>query len=279
MTTNLVIAYPQIPAAALTVTTYTTALGVGTPDQLYVTPVGNLWTQKRSTEWWGAFNALEHNIEFDLGQLGATAANFIAFARMDRIAGCNYYLYGRVTSLSSWTTVDSWVTGTGMNTAPRYGTRARDDYHNIFSSSAAYRYWRIRFVDAAGGSFSARLSKLFFGTLLDLGVEPTDFSIDTVFDKEGRQNTTSGATRLLRARQPRLKVSLQWECVTDTALQAFERNIVLKRERHGFFLITRSFHEILRNYRQVHVKLKDYTSQARARNKNTLTCTFEELIG
>lgn len=279
MTTNLLIGYPDIQDAALTWDSYTTAPGTGTPDDLYITPVSNLWHGPRSLEWWGAFSATQHTVEWDLGVGNAKSANFAAFARMDRLTGSAilYYLEARNDPLDSWTVIDSAVTAGGLGDLPRYGSRLRDDHMRTFTASAAFRYWRLRFTSA--GAFSARLSKFYCGTVLDLGVEPGRFTGGIVVRREGRLQTSSGAVRLTRLTQPSYRFEGTWSGVTDANLELFESKIVANSERHSFFLFTTYFHKLLKDFRQLHVTLRNYEVNMRARNHNTIRAVFEETLG
>lgn len=283
--TNLLIGYPEIPEAAITCNSYANVKD-NSPNEYAFAPAQNLWTVRRSLGWASSFEVGDHYIEWDLGADVSKSANFIGFARLDRLcnlsAKVGYFLDARASILDGWTNVDHYGNpedSEGVNNLTKYGTRGTDDYFKTFTASAAYRYWRLHLDSINGANFYARLSKLFFGTVLNLGQEPNTFNFTPSNKRSGNLRTTSDSIRISRAGTGYLQYDVTWEWVTDAKVQEFYDKIVEKRDRYSVFLYSATFHPVLRDLRMLHAYLVDEKVTVKAPGLNTLTCKFEELVG
>lgn len=283
--TNLLIAYPEIPSKAIASTSYAVS-DTNSPNELEFAPARNLWTLRRSHNWIGAYDLGDHYVEWDLGVDGELSADFVSFARIDRLcnlaATVGYYLDARNDVLDPWTTIDHYgypEDTNGVNSLTKLGTRGTDDYISIFTASSAYRYWRIHLDSINGSNFVPRLSKCFFGSILDLSQEPNSFSFEPTFRRSGSLRTSSDAIRIVRASSPQLQIEVIWEWVADDKLELFYDRIVENRDRYSLMLYTQSFHSPLRDLRLLHCRLIHDSVISKKGNLNQLRCKFEEVIG
>lgn len=268
---TLYIAYPDIPWRAKTVTLQVgtvsdTAQGVRNTIHVErnifsrITPVGN---------------NPDTDIRYDLGSGLTASASYLIFARADRfIAG--------ETNLDVALQYDNggWVTAHGssfyLDGVALVGPR-EEDYLLTFAETSAYRNWRL-YVDGTVAA-ARNLSKFYFGNAFQMGVDP-DFSWDIEFE-EVEDYSESGARELYRHNLGRYVFSFEWQSVTDDKAQEFFQYIVRQSHRHHYFLYTTAQHQVLNNFRCVHVRLRESRTENPdgVADRNNITAVFEEVIG
>lgn len=271
MATSLVISYPDITMKSVYLASQqATAADKGqenliSGDRCAICETGSANTSQRFT--------------FGLGSNYAAKggkADHIIIARADKLQS------GLVTQLDVKRSTDNSTftteqTDASFSTATLYGPNAYD-YVKDFTLSSAYEFWRVDFTSGAGSVFP--MSKIFLGAWFDFGQEPDDFSIQRVPAKEATWMSSSGAAYSTRLELPIYRFSFSWAHVADSVVNSFQNEIARIAHRATFFLYTRAQHEVLGNQRLVNVRLVDWSvSNNEKINWNTLTATFEEILG
>lgn len=176
-----------------------------------------------------------------------------------------------------------WITTPVYNNADLsastlYGPSSSDLITTFTATTATRHYWVD--LDSNEASSSYEHSKHYLGATLDLGVGPSSLSIEKVFG-ETKATTTSGALEMIRLDEPKIRISLEWQGVSDTLANTFEEKILRQKDLNRFFLFTTSQHHLLLERRVLHVKCieGDCSNPDGIANWNTITATFEEMIG
>lgn len=272
MTTNLLISYPAIPWAA----TARASNRAWSQDW----PLNNIISGERylygQTE-----NALNFNVEFDLG-VGKTAAvdHFIA-ARTDRLKSNSV----------NQITIDSGSAGIGgayttqatlnIAAATLTGTRQHDYIYSSLNLSAA-RSWRLSVSSTLISAASFPVCKFYFGSAFDMGRNP-DYKFQRLPAKQANFVSDSGNNYLARTADAIYKFNFTWTGVSDAKATEFMNTIKTGSDvyNHRFFLFTKGAHEILDNQGVVHVKLNSavVTKEKKAANWNIIEAEFQEVLG
>lgn len=263
---TLYIGYPDIPNAAISRSTANT----WATDYDY----GNLIYGERYL-YAKPSAAADLDVTFDLGIGYSSAVTYIILARADKLqsAGVTSVLLKSgdgVTSPSTALTISSF------NSATLYGPRSHDYIQTGLSLTAA-RVWELV---TSGGSGLRILSKAYFGTAFNMGVDPI-FAPSYNLPDQAEFATESGARNFYRMADPKWTFSYTWEGVSDTKVGDFFSTIVKNKDRQRFFLFTDSNHHVLANLRVLHVRLleAETTNPDQKINQNTVTATFEEILG
>jgi hypothetical protein len=210
--TNLLILYPDIPAAARKYKTYTDDTAE-TPNEtesfLHNCLHRNTLRGERYQYWRSAYTTDEHNAVYDLGTTDAVAntksANFLVLSRADYLESADIEINLQNSSDDvTYTTVASIVNDGSVSKVGPWG----NDYVSTFADTTARRYWRANYVDTAAAAFQLRASKIYFGTAFDFGVDPSVYSINRI-DKGDISFTTSGGCKYLgRVSHPTYQIEM-----------------------------------------------------------------------
>ena len=205
------------------------------------------------------------------------------------IAGtvCEIITYNSAISTNDRTKVYQYLRDKWQTTAPKtentfstatlYGPRS-DDYVASFATSSAYRYWWVDMDCSASSSFAH--SKIAFGSWLDFGDTVIDFEISRNPSSATEFIAGSGAKHIGRSDQPKYKLRVTWEGLTDDLVRDFVTKCADRTYLYsGVYLYTSTSHEILDSQRLLHCKILDFTSESIKLDYNRLTVEFEEMIG
>lgn len=252
MVSNLLIAYPDIPNRSL-------LASASTDNEKDIIFGAKSRVSKLTTAATGTVDWL-----FDLGSGVTATAEYLAIGR------ANLLQKGSVTTITlsgssdgvSYSTV---YTNASFASATLTGTNS-EDFITTFATSTAYRYWRFRADSGATSSYKP-LSKIFFGTLFDLGRDPLHDRTITptlIEDKTAR---------------PLLTFSFNYQGITDTKRQSFETYIGKYAGEHTYFVYGTSYSYILGGYNPIYCRIVSYVfTPTAALNDNNLTIVFEEMI-
>jgi len=196
-------------------------------------------------------------------------------------------LYNNVISGSDLTSLHAYLTtkwqtaavtkNNTLSSQTLYGFNSKD-YYTTFSTSTAYRHWWIDYENSASGSLEH--SKLFLGSYFDFGVDPDDIAISKIEPREIKEYSTSGAIQFVKNEQSKYRFDITWLGLTDDVIKDFCVNVASKSYRKkGLYLFTTTDHTVLDNQRIVYCQLTDFRSESSKTDWNTLTATFEEIIG
>ncbi len=210
--TSFLFGVPDIPFHARTITP-SAPLAQDQPEY-------NLFAGHRSLMGRFAATATSRSVSFDVGA-GLTAPMQYAFlARADILVanGLNRFQLARSADDSAYTDeIDASSFGT------LYGPRQHDWIH-VVPTTSAYRYWKATLTSAVAQDF--RFAKLYFGTFLDLGVDPDDYDIVTELPEKEQFITDSGATITARTYDEKYRLTLIYEGVADAAIKSFQDRIM-----------------------------------------------------
>lgn len=278
MATNLLILTPDIPASAISFINYASTLA-SSPNETEDYYFYNTFRGERFQTWAGGYSDTEHSGIYDLGSGQTKTANFIVLAKLDYLQS----LYPGVdVSYSLMTSSDDITYGYAdvgtLSGLTLLGPEA-NDYAKVFTTSSAYRYWRIRL--SAASSFQHKIGKIYFGTATDLEQDPETYKITRVFPDDAVFTTDSGARHLARTANSKYRLEIQWTGITDAKVKEFVDNVWAKRHSTPVFLYTQSYHDILDNQRLLHCKLIEATIDNinGIPDYNNISATFEEILG
>lgn len=215
---------------------------------------------------------------FDLGPTNTKASDFIALARADQLMPITGNLTIRLRSsadTSSWTTE---LEITNFENVTLLGPNAQD-YINMFAPSSAYRYWQTQ-LSYSAGTLSGAFSKLFFGTILDLGTDPEDYETSYIYaDSSFKAN--DGSAHLYRTFPPLVETRIRWAGVSDTLTESFNTKVSERRFLSTFFLYASSYTPLLMGETLLHCKCTyaQTTNEEGRPDSNTIEATFVEVKG
>lgn len=271
MATELLIAYPDIPLSALTMTASQTMHALH--------PATASITGERNTFFRTSGSVSSLILTYDLGSGNTSAVNHLIVSRCDAYlasSGSDIKLEGD--DNSSFSSPEVWSNNTSVENATLYGQYA-NDYLVTGTASTAYRYWRITFTPSSSAAVGA--SKVYFGTSLDLGVSPSDYNHSIRYENAGELLFHTGNKLLTRAGFGRYVYRVRWDGVTDAKRLEFCQKVARNPGRDYVFLYTSSNHQILAGNRVAHCRLvaHDITSKKKRTGAyHTISATFEELV-
>lgn len=253
MSTNLLIGYPDIPFKATVYTEPATASGYSAKS---------IVAGSRGTTWKGASAVTSITWEWDLGSGNERAPDYFYFARLDLIGRRNTAIrtalfYGSASS--SFTSPSSKIVSYGNGSLN--GPDGRDLVSIPTPYSSTYRYWRCR-INCT--SQVPELSKIYFGTALDLGKDP-------------RRCEKSRRRWYPQNRNPGYRYIIEWLGVSNANIQTFNNDIARYPENY-IILFTRDYHDVLDEHQVIPFMIEDYQITADNVDSNTLRLVLDEVI-
>lgn len=262
--TNPLIAYPDIPFQALTIT----------PDATAQTDYGvmNLISGPRHRTYRVSGTPTTLEIKFDLGSGNSSPAEYVILARADKLesAEIQQFQLARSSDDSSYTDeVDEVPSGL-------YGTRSHDWAH-VFTMSSAYRYWRATYTSKAGHDY--RHSKLYFGSFFDFGKDCASCKIER-FTTDAKFLPSSGSQIAERIDEPIYRYTFTWEGVTDAKINSFQSLIgSINHREFGVFLYCPTETQLLDGQNFIHTRITSFESKKGWNGWNDIRISFDEMLG
>lgn len=215
---------------------------------------------------------------YDLGPTNKKAASFMAIARADQIVPTTGNLTVRLRYSADLSSYSNATETTNFELLTLVGPDAQD-YIKTFTATSTYRYWQMQLVYSAG-ALHGNFSKLFFGTLLDLGQDPEDYEPSKVYS-DNTFIADDGTAHLYRTYPPLIQVRLRWEGITEAAVESFNSYIAERRRSSTFFLYASSYTDVLQGNSLLHCKCTSAeTSNDEGKvDSNTIEATFVEVKG
>lgn len=281
--TSLLIAYPDIPASAMTWKSQASGVDISYADDY---PMESLFYGERSN--WGIHTSVQTNIEliFDLG-LGysRTVDHFILCGVLNLVQvgiAASAILAGSPDG-SAWTnqlgctTGFSSLTRSGPNSQDIVFTTAFND--TIAGTLAAYRYWRCK-IATSGSSQALWFSKVYCGAFFDMGQEPDYFEWEILSDDVDTWRYPRGHVLMTKSTHTRNRVTIEWDGVTDAKAASFATTILKNPYRHTVVLYTATYHDVLAGYRALHCRvMADECSIKQVKQDwNNITLVCEEMV-
>ncbi len=158
------------------------------------------------------------------------------------------------------------------------------DFDYILYSStptSAFRYWQVKLYATGTPSLNHIFSKMYLGSMLDLGKDPESIEIQRVPISESQYYPASGAVHLGRIGQSIYKIKIDWIGISDEKTEEFSNKIERYKHWHTYFLYTKTNHEVLDNKRLLHCKLvsSSTSNPFKGTDGNSISASFEELVG
>lgn len=273
---SFLIYFPDVPVQAL-VTTSAAAYDVDYP-------VGSLATGSRANHGQLQTAATSTQITYDLGTGNSRTVDHLLFAGVQSLranATTQARLQGSNTG-TSWT--DQLGTASGFASAVAYGPDGHDVLFRpglndtLGATPAAYRYFRV--ILGSPGAQTFAVSKVLFGAAFDMGKEPDDY--DLMVDPDAQETWTYPRGQVLMAKSApaRHTVRVEWDGVTDSKAEEFDRKVIAPAARDTLFLATSVWLDPLYDNRLMHVRLvAEETSISRKKGAgdwNDIKATFRE---
>lgn len=169
-----------------------------------------------------------------------------------------------------------------FSSASGIGPRS-NDYISKFDTTAAYRYWSIDYHSNLGTGTFLR-SKEYFGTLFDIGKDPSAYHYAVAGAEASQIEFPTGNVILNRASEPRYVFQFQWEGVTDAIVNNFKTKLLSNPREDLVFLYTTDNDQILADNQLIHCRiLSQQVTITKEHHKasdswNTITAAFEEVV-
>lgn len=241
MATSFLIGYPDIPFQALKIAPSATFAGL---HNLFRGP-------KYSIAALAASASGTKTLDFNLGSGFTASAQYLYIARADLLISP-----GLVTTLKLQRSTDgsSWTNEVNQTSfgSVTLGGPDSSDWITTFTQSSAYRYWRAEYT--VSGSSKIPHSKLFFGSFLDMGVEPEEWSLIRVPAIQSRFVADSGAEHFERNGRAVYKLKISWAGVSNTAAKNFMLRVGNRRHIDTFVLYTATQNEVLDGLKTLYCK-------------------------
>lgn len=276
MATNLLILYPDIPSATTAFKSYTDD-SAEDPNEEDFFPFVNTFRGERYQYWKSSYTASEHNGVYDLSSTVTKSSNFVVLSRLDFLRASATTIDFKLQSSSDDSSYTDRHTITDLDTATLKGPWA-NDYVSTFTATSAFRYWRAKFVKSAGSDFQNKIGKVYFGTSLDLGRDPS-FQIERKLSGDTSFITSGGVVYPGRVNHPTYEINLTWSAVSDANTQLFDEKITRKRHTSPIFLYTQNFHDPLDGKELIHVKCVGVRHEQKWTDWNVIEARFIEVHG
>lgn len=271
MATNLLIGYPQVINTSSVVLTSTYTLD--TTGKGY--PAVNLFGGGRNDTCRNATIANSYlEIIADLGSDTSVSWDYIIFSKVKagKTWGATDLYVQKKTAAGSYSAAGGT---TSLNSKTLYGPSGEDivftsEIGNSDSAtlpiSTTARYIKCVFGKTSGMTYKSawELGKWYLGSWLDLGRDPVAIT--------SGQSGIGGSERSLK-----YTFQIEWEGVSGTNKNSFVNYIANYPER-GFFLYTKTAHDVLLNLRLLHCRLVEHSILQEVENSFSISATFEELI-
>lgn len=179
---------------------------------------------------------------------------------------------------SKWKTAAILDTHT-FNSATLTGPRS-EDYFTTLTPTSAYRNWWVTIIqDASSANQTFRFSKLYLGSLLDLGKSPHAFSFNKTAKGTSRHIADSGATHLIRNYPVRYSNEFTFRGITDAAAKEFQDEVADFAKNDLFILYTQGQHHMLDQHRVMPVECKSARARKIYTDYNEINVSFDEVVG
>lgn len=267
MSSPLLIAYPDIPWRAAGV-----ASTIATDDWH---PHYNLFKGQRYHHARFASTSSDREIKFTMNDGEESSVSYAILARADLLIdqGVTQLLIASSSDDASYTNRIAYTPIVGDLVGPR-----QQDIVQTITETSDFKYWRTRLQ---APSAVLRYSKLYFGNMFDMGVAPSDFDFELTEPTQRPFVADSTASHYVQMAQPRYRLRITWDGVSDAVKDSFVSKIVFQKEKKGFFLYTTDQHHILNDVGLLHVQLTASSVEETVGypNWNRISCVFDEVLG
>ena len=235
---------------------------------------------KRQTYFWFDSSYTAINFDYDLGSILSGVANtaatdFLCIGRADLLqstSGIMMLSVGHQAAAGGAAT--DVYTLSPFQAATLYGPDSQD-FVATWTTSDAYRRWRVCIKDTAGSYYP--MSKLYLGSFFDMGKDPTAYSYEYVNVEGAPLDLAMGSLDLCKPGEPRLLFRVKWDLITDAKAESFCETVLDDPQRRYVFLYTSGNDQILADNKLVYCRvLSDQCSVSKGplTDQNTITAAF-----
>jgi hypothetical protein len=239
--TNLLISYPAIPFDSID-----RAQSVTFNERRLADNVITGERYQYATATAGASGTIE--FEFDLGVGNTSTVDHVVLINSQK-------LIDQGTTEINLDTASNGVGGTYTNVwnldplIAGVGTHEKDLIVSGLNLTAA-RTWK--FWLSGGASTTRDISKIYFGTALDLEKDPASFNFELISPEGSYLKGEDGNYHSVRLGEKKFQVSLSWQGVSDAKANLFYSKICRYWQKHLFALYTTAEHRILNNHYMIY---------------------------
>jgi hypothetical protein len=277
--TSCLISYPDIPARAISVTTNRTYATDNSHENLLYGHRHNI-AQLSS-------NQSNISIVYDLGSATTAAVDHLILGNakaLHALGVTDAYIQGS-TNGSTWVDQMGTVSFQNRTFSGHYlkdiaFTAAFND--DRAGTLIAYRYWQLYL--SGGSAHKFPLSKAYFGTFFDMGVEPSTPLYEYKEREYDAWRHGRGHVMMTKGTNSSFMFTMDWQGVTDAKAEEFCEKILENPLHHHVFLYGVTHVDPLADLKLVHCKVLADRCTIRARKKlisggwNDITCVFEEMV-
>lgn len=251
MATNLKIGFPDIPFNAATIT----------PSVAYATanPVTNLVNGSRaSIAELATSQTGTHTITFDLGSGVTQSCDYFALinAKILKSSGVT-----SVVLKGSDGVTPATIATITLSSATLVGGQGLD-YITTFATTTAYRYWIVEFTSVA--TSKRPVSKIYLGTLLDLGRDPQ------------LERSANSKKKDDKGIYEAIELSLNYKGISTTNRQTFETKIGAYSDVNDILLHANSYTNVQLGNSLLTAEILDYEFTSMGAKQNDLSISLRE---
>lgn len=239
--TNLLISYPAIPFDSIDRAQSVTFEDNNLADNVIT---GERYQYAKATA--GASGTIE--LEFDLGVGNSQGVDHVILLNAQK-------LIDQGTTEINLDTATDGVGGSYSNVwnlnplIAGVGTHEKDLLVTGLSLAVA-RTWKFWIT---GGAASTRdISKVYFGSALDLEKDPVSFNFELISPEGSYLKGEDGNYHSVRLGEKKFQISLAWQGVSDDNANLFYNKICRYWQQHLFALYTTAEHRILNNHYMIY---------------------------
>lgn len=274
----------------------TSSFRICIPD---VPPRALVWSSNKTFDENFPFDNTFYGMRHDYGQLSSTQTSFAVTYDLGtgNSRTVDHFIMGGVkilrangvtqATLEGSNNGSSWTTQLG--TAAGFQTRTLDGpddddliftpgYNDQYAATlAAYRYFRVTI--AGGSAHKFPVSKIYFGSTFDMGLEPSTYDLEVVDDRSSDTWVyPRGQVIMSKAYYPRHKFTVEWDGVTDAKAAEFFTSVLSNPYRNSVYLHAATYADPLYDNKLVFCRVVDDECESTKQGEdwNNIKAVFEE---
>jgi hypothetical protein len=158
-------------------------------------------------------------------------------------------------------TYANWIASTAVAADDLAGPNG-EEYIATPTASAAHRYWRVLFSQAA--AYQQEVSKIFLGTALDLGRDPVSMKMEVLRDQA--------------MHKARHTLTLDWKGISHAKALEFRDQVAERADWHPICLFTKTYHDVMFDWKVLHCRVLEASTPQKLLSLNEIQLVVEELI-
>lgn len=291
MPSSFLILHPDVPSAALNVTSIATPssnpLYFDDDFPLVSSFYGETYNHSKLDASRLPSGTTGFEVTFDLGTGNTRTIDHLILGGVKSLLAAGVtatYVQGSNNN-STWTSL--------IGTTANFQTRTRSGPYSddiaftvsfndqIAGGATAYRYFKF-IVSGATADTALAFRKLYFGTAFDMGKEPDNYNMEvSTEDDADTWKYPRGHVIMSKAFYPRHIFTVEWDGVSDAKANEFSTKILGDPYRSTVYLYTESFQDPLYDNRLIHCRVVASSCTISKSNEKTdwndIVAVFEEV--